>query len=207
MSVIEKLASSLGRKDEVPNQELAAEIVANADVEAILELVEHLTHKKKYIQNDCIKVLYEVGEQAPKLIAPYYQNFLSLLSHKNNRLQWGAMTALVTISRVKPEEIYLHLPQIIQAADKGSVITRDHAVNILIQLVKHPQYEKDVMDLLFEQLHKCPVNQFPMYAERTMPIITKIHQKEYVRILNIRFSEMPKESMKKRLEKIINKIR
>jgi hypothetical protein len=89
MSVTQKLATSLGRRDEVPNQELARDVAAREDKAAIKELVENLSHKSKDIQNDCIKVLYEVGYEKPKLIAPYLKDFLALLGSKNNRLQWA----------------------------------------------------------------------------------------------------------------------
>ena len=46
------------------------------------------------MQNDCIKV-YEVSEISAALIADYANNFIALLDHKNNRLQWGAMTVIM----------------------------------------------------------------------------------------------------------------
>ena len=44
--IIEKLASSLGRKDDVPNQELAKEIASKNDKTAINELLEILKENK-----------------------------------------------------------------------------------------------------------------------------------------------------------------
>src|SRR5882757_2347250 len=121
MSVIEKLAVSLGRRDEVPNQELARHVAAREDKAAVKELVENLAHKNKDIQNDCIKVLYEIGAVKPKLISPYLKEFLKLLDSKNNRLQWGAMTALGCFVKEKPAEIFAALGKILDAADRGSV--------------------------------------------------------------------------------------
>ena len=206
MSVLGKLSSVLGHRDEVPNQELAAEIAANNDAAAIEELILNLNHKEKAIQNDCIKVLYEVGGHKPSLIATYLDDFLGLLSHKNNRLQWGGMIALGLIASINPKGIYSHLSEIMIAADKGSVITRDHAVNILLQLAKHTEYEKTSVDLLFEQLSKCPVNQFPMYAERILPVMNGENKEAFRNIINLRFDEMHKASMKKRLEKVMKKL-
>ncbi len=57
MSVLEKLATALGRRDEVPNQELARDIVRERNAAAVQELVENLANKNKGIQNDCIKTL------------------------------------------------------------------------------------------------------------------------------------------------------
>ena len=49
-SVLPKLASQLERRDEVPNQELAAEILAENNKAAIKELVQNLSNKKRYIK-------------------------------------------------------------------------------------------------------------------------------------------------------------
>ena len=103
MSVINKLASSLNRRDEVPNQALAKEIADDNNKKAVQELIDNLSNKSKDIQSDCIKVLYEIGERKPSLIAGFAKNFIELLDNKNNRLQWGAMTAINTIALVNPK--------------------------------------------------------------------------------------------------------
>ena len=69
MSIITSLASSLGRRDEVPNQELARALAAKKDKAGIREIAENLWNKDKNIQADCIKVLYEIGYIEPKLVA------------------------------------------------------------------------------------------------------------------------------------------
>lgn len=69
MTVIDKLASSLNRRDEAPNQELAKRITDKNDRKAVQELVANLGTKSKAIQSDCIKVLYEIGERKPEFIA------------------------------------------------------------------------------------------------------------------------------------------
>ena len=177
MNVIDKLASSLNRRDEIPNQELAKQVAAKKDKKAVEELVENLNNKSKDIQNDCIKVLYEIGEINPALIVDYADNFIALLDHKNNRLQWGAMTAINTITLEKPKQVHDALSKIIDAANKGSVITKDYAVNILIRLCSVKQYAEEAFQLLIEQLSNSPDNQLPMYAERAIPIINNNNKK------------------------------
>src|SRR3989442_11715039 len=106
MGVIDKLATSLNRRDEAPNQELAESISDHADKIAVKELVDNLSSRNKNIQSDCIKVLYEIGEHKPTLISNHVKEFLALLESKNSRLVWGAMTALDTITLEDPETIY-----------------------------------------------------------------------------------------------------
>ncbi len=206
MSIIEKLASSLNRRDELPNQELAKEIVLSKNKKAIKELVENLSNKKA-IQNDCIKVLYEIGEQEPKLIADYIKEFVEQLNSKNNRLQWGAMIALSTITNELPKEIYTILPTILEVADKGSVITKDHAINILIKLCAIKDYSDGAFALLIEQLLKSPTNQLPMYTERATPIVNEKNKALFVKTLTTRLGDIEKETKRKCIEKVIQKFK
>jgi hypothetical protein len=206
MSVITKLASSLHRRDEKPNVELAKQVAAGNDRKAIKELVENLGNKDKNIQSDCIKVLYEVGELKPVLLAGYAVDFIALLDHKNNRLQWGAMTALDAITLENPNVLYAALAKIVKMADTGSVITRDHAVSILIKLCSYKEFVADAFPLLIEQLKKCPTNQLPMYAENAIPVITSNIKALFVKTLVSRLDDIEKETKRKRVEKVIRKI-
>jgi hypothetical protein len=112
MSVIDKLACSLGRRDEVPNQELARDLAAKKDKKGIREIAENLWNKDKNIQADCIKVLYEVGYVEPKLIADYAEDFVKLLKSRNDRLVWGGMTALAEVAKANPEAVFKNLDAI-----------------------------------------------------------------------------------------------
>jgi hypothetical protein len=206
MKILTRLASVLHRRDEEPNVELARTIVDEGDTEAVQELVDNLHHKDKNIQSDCIKVLYEIGTLEPSLIEKNVQKFLDLLEHKNNRLVWGAMTALDAITLVNPQAIYSALPTILVAADKGSVITKDHTVSILIKLCSFDTYSELVFSLLIEQLKNCPTNQLPMYAENAIPIIHDHNKASFIETLLSRLIEIEKDSKRKRVEKVIKKV-
>ncbi len=206
MTVIQKIASSLNRRDEEPNQALAEEIVKNKDREAIKELVDHLTGSSRDIQNDCIKVLYEAGKKEPELIAPYIPVFTSLLKNKNNRLQWGAMTALAAIVPGQPNAVAAVLPGIIEAANSGSVITKDNCVKILIGLCAFKKHLENAFALLIAQLENSPSNQLPMYAEQAMPIVTAGNKALFIKTLTARLKDIEKETKRTRVEKVIRKL-
>ena len=206
MSVISKLASSLNRKDEVPNQELAQQIIKSNNKKAIKELVVNLSNRDTKIQSDCIKVLYEIGEHEASLIAEYDEEFLALLENKNNRLVWGAMTALDCIASINPEAIYKNLGKILIAADKGSVITKDHGVNILIKLAANKNFTNKALTLLLDQLKTCATNQLPMYAENATTVITDKYKKDFIKVLTSRLDDIEKESKQKRVQKVIKKL-
>lgn len=207
MGVIDKLASSLGRNDEVPNQELAATIAARKDKAAVKELVELLSSKDKHIQNDCIKVLYEIGTALPELVAPYAGDFINLLHSKNNRLVWGAMTALSSITNEVPGLVYDRIGIISEASDKGSVIAKDNFMNILIKLAVIKKYREYVWPMIMEQLWQSATNQLPMYTERVLPVADKEWKQDFETILSARINDMEKDSQKKRIEKVLKKLK
>ena len=197
MSVLDKLATSLNRNDEMPNQELARQIVQENDKEAIKELISNLNNPDKNIQSDCIKVLYEIGERKPSLIAQYADDFIALLNKNNNRLIWGAMTALDALTIEDPKTVYFGLSKIIDATNKGSVITKDHAVSILIKLCSVKEYSDKAFALLIDQLENCPTNQLPMYSENASKIINNKSKAEvFIRTLSSRLDQVEKESKK-----------
>jgi hypothetical protein len=65
MSVLHRIAYYQNRRDEVPNQELARDLAARNDRAGIREIAKNLWNQDAAVQNDCIKVLYEIGAIQP----------------------------------------------------------------------------------------------------------------------------------------------
>jgi hypothetical protein len=207
MNAIDLLATTLNRRDDQPNQDLADSIIQNKRTDWVEELIVLLHHKDTNIQSDSIKVLYEIGERgAAEMIAPYCKEFGEILTSKNNRLIWGAMTALYTVASVNPEGVFELLPAIMPAIDKGSVITIDHGVGILAKLSAISGYTEITFPLLMEQLRKCPSKQLPMYAEKSLCAVHPENRKEFIDLLLSRLPEMDKESQKTRIKKVIKAV-
>ncbi|MCB9261034.1 MAG: hypothetical protein H6607_01495 [Flavobacteriales bacterium] len=204
MSIIPLLATSLNRRDEEPNIQLAIKIVSENNAMAIIELVENLGQKNKNIRHDCIKTLYEAAYRKPEMVADYWNNFLPLLDHKDNRMQWGAMTALAAIVEQNTDAALKSLPVLAKAADAGSVITKDGYVAILVILIKAGKQE--VFEMLNEQLLKSATNQLPKYAEMACAVIDDKDKAKLRETLLKRRPDMTVESKLKRLDKVIKKI-
>jgi len=207
MSVINKLATSLGRRDEVPNVELAKEIVASGSNKAITELVDNLKNKDKNIQADCLKALYETGYLKPELIASYAPEFIALLDNKSNRIVWGAMIAIDTITPENPKAVFGALAKIIAKSDAGTVITKDHAVDILVKLCGVKEYMNTCFPLLNEQILRSPVNQLPTYAEKAATIVNDKYKPVLLKTLEVRLEDVSQDTKRKRLEKVIKKLK
>lgn len=206
MSVLDQLAGALGRRDEKPNEELAAAIAARRDIAAINKLVEALGSSPRGVQSNAIKVLYEVGARNPGLITPHLESFCQVLTSSNNRLVWGAMTALDYLTASEPKALLRRLPEILRAAEKASVIAKDRAVSILCNL-STAGYSEKAAPALLKMLQVAAVNQLPMYAEMAARALPSTYIEALRRVLVGRLVEVAQESKRRRLGKVLRGLR
>ncbi len=206
MSVIGLLSSSLGKSDNDTNIALAKNIATSEDRSAIIELVDNLQNNDKKIQSDCIKTLYETAYLKPALIADYYSVFCDLLLSKNNRLVWGGMIALATITEIKHRQVFESLSLIAETVKKGSVITIDCGVEIYSKLNMHNEYRDVVEPLLIDELWRCPIKQLPQYIEKSLVSINRQNKEIYQDIINKRIIECERDAQSKRLNKALKLI-
>lgn len=206
MNVIKKLSSATGKRSKEANKAFAKEIADNNNRKSIKELIELLDNKDRNIQSDSIEVLYETGYIKPDLIADYYKTFLELIENKNNRLVWGAMIALSSISIIIPELIYKELHKIVTVVNKGSVITKDAGVALYANLATVENQKQKVFPILLKELATCPSKQLPQYAEKSLIAIDEKNKKEFITLINSRISDLEKESQIKRINKVLSDV-
>jgi len=203
MSVLNQLACALGRRDEVPNQELARRLADARDMDAIREIAENLSNQNRAIQADCVKVLYEIGYLAPDLVAPYALDFLKLLKSRNNRLVWGGMIALSTVGALAAEGLYPHWEELRKAMQSGSVITRDAGVLALAGIASvRPEYNAAIFPFLLEHLRTCRPKDVPQHSEKTLLAVDGSNQALFIGILEKRLEDL-QGTQNKRVRKVI----
>ena len=191
MSILNRLAHSLGRRDEVPNQELARDLAAKKNKAGIKEIAENLWNKDKNIQADCIKVLYEVGVIEPVLIADYVEDFVKLLRSKNNRLAWGGMTALAEVAKANPEAVFKNLDAIKKAKETGSVITVDNAISTLAYTAAaNRKYSEAIFPYLLDHLSNCRPKEVPQHSEKTLPAVNAANKADFIKVLEKRMEDL-----------------
>ncbi len=191
MSVLNRLAHSLGRRDEVPNQELARDLATKKDKMGIHEIAENLWNKDKNIQADCIKVLYEVGAIEPKLITDYADDFVKCLRNKNNRLAWGGMTALAEVAKANPDIVFKNLDAIKKAKETGSVITVDNAISTLAwTAAENKKYNEAIFPYLLKHLSSCRPKEVPQHAEKTLPAVNASNKADFIKVLEKRTEDL-----------------
>ena len=203
MSILNRLAHSLGRRDEVPNQELARDLAAKKDKSGIREIAENLWNKDKNIQADCIKVLYEVGAIDPKLIADYTEDFVKCLRSKNNRLAWGGMTALAEVAKADPDSVFKNLDAIKKAKETGSVITVDNAISTLaFTAAANKNYNVAIFPYLLKHLSSCRPKEVPQHSEKTLPAVNAANKADFIKVLEKRMEDLSGSGLS-RVKKVI----
>lgn len=191
MSALERIAHFKGRRDEVPNQELARALAAKKDRAGIGEIAANLANPDKNIQADCIKVLYEVGYIAPALIADYAEDFLKLLHSRNNRLVWGGMIALGTVAGLRADVVFAHRAEIQKAMDDGSVITMDNGVVTLARAAAQSEkYNKAIFPYLLNHLKTCRPKEVAQHAEKTLPAVTAANRSQFAAVVTKRMKDL-----------------
>lgn len=203
MSVLNRIARLRNRRDEVPNQELARDLAAKTNKAGIREIADNLWSKDRHVQADCIKVLYEVGAIEPKLIAAYAGDFVKLLNSRNNRLVWGAMTALAETARADPRVVFKHLDEIKKAKETGSVITVDNAISALAFTASADEkYSQTIFPYLLKHLSGCRPKEVAQHSERTLPAVNAENKKDFIKVLERRTEDLNGSALA-RVKKVI----
>jgi hypothetical protein len=184
MSVLQKISFYQRQRSELPNQELARELAQTRNQADIQEIADNLWNREPNVRSDCLKVLYELGYLEPALIAGYADDFLRLLTDRNNRLVWGAMIALSTIASLQAERLFPYVGTIQKIMAQGTVITNDAGMKTLCRLAAHKdQYRRQLLPFLFERLTFARPVDAPRYAEFILHCITPAEKTEFTAIL------------------------
>ena len=206
MSVLNKIAYFQGRRDEGPNQELARELAETNDGAGIQEIADNLWHKNQTVQNNCLKVLYEIGYLQPSLIAGYTDDFFRLLQSKNNRLIWGSIIALSTLAELKAEEIYGRYEEIKAVMARGSVITVDSGIAVLATIAStRDEYRNEILPYLLKHLETCRPKDVPQHSEKIAKAVDAANKQMFINVLEQRMVGM-KESRATRVRRVIKQM-
>ena len=207
-NLIDRFSSTQGRRDQGPNRSFAKELAISRDGTSVKKIADLLAAGQgRKLENDMLLCLASLSELAPDLLKPHAGLLIGFLNSKNNRAIWGAMIALSNIAPIIRPLLYKNLPLILDAMDKGTVVTRDHGFVILLHLYEDINYQDDAFGLISEQLNSAPDNQLGQYAEKFIKIASTMHIATALEILENRSRELEKPSHKKRIASIIKKVR
>lgn len=190
-NVIDRIASRLGRRDEGPNIALAHDLTERGDAAGVAEIAAHLWARDPATRSDCIKVLYEVGERNPELIAPHAEAFVRLLSDKQTRMVWGGMSALAAIAPVAGDALFPHVGEIRAAMARGSVIALDAGVKTLARIATgSSERTAALLPVLVAHLASCRAKEIPQHAESSLVAVTPENRAAFLAVLERRLPEL-----------------
>jgi hypothetical protein len=112
------------------------------------------------------------------------------------------MIALGTVVAVKPKELYHHLSKLIDTAEKGSVITKDNLMQILINPCKTKDYQKMPFCYLMSNCSKVYPISCRCMQNVFLPVLTEKQKPVFLKTLSLRINDLEKETKRKRVEKI-----
>jgi len=206
MSVLDRLASAQGRRDEAPNIALARALAASDDVAGIASLAEALSAAPRPLRHDAIKALYELGALRPDLLRPHAEAFLALLDGRDNRMLWGALAALDALAVADPAPIAARLPEILAAAARGSVIAKDKAVSMLATLAALPGVAPQAWEALLAMVRDAAVNQAAMYAEAALRAAPANDPAALAAVVAMRRDAIAQPAKRARLDKVLRQL-
>lgn len=156
MNWIDKIAFHRNIRNETPNKELAEELATTENKAGIREIAHHLYDKNKSVASDCLAVLYTIGYSKPELIQEFADDFLKLLSSKNNRMVWGSMIALSTLAPLKPDHLFTKMELLLKSMREGTLITEVWGIKTLTSIARcNPSYKKKLLPVLIDYLEQC----------------------------------------------------
>ncbi|WP_445491406.1 HEAT repeat domain-containing protein [Niallia sp. 03133] len=153
MTILMKLSSQIGEKTEEGNRKAAQECLENPSLLTIIG--EGLASKNAALAGDCAEVLTMTAEKQPKLLLPFSDLLIELLSHKKTKVRWEAMHAIALIAGYIPSKITPLLPKLqdLIHTDKSTIV-RDYAIETLCNYAKAGEMEgQEAFLYLKESLH------------------------------------------------------
>jgi hypothetical protein len=175
---------------------------AGAD-DLVVAAAAGLGSRDKRTRSGCVKLLYEIGFRRPEFVAGLAETFVALLGDPDNRMVWGAMSALQAIAASRPDFLFERRAAILEAVRRGSVITRDRGISALgMVAASKPSRRAALFPELLGLLEECRPGDLPKYAESLKPAVGRAEAGELRRVVERRLPELD-PAPRKRAEKLL----
>ncbi len=206
LAIEKRLASSLKRRDQQPNielaQELDKELSENPQSSPVTTLIEIAGTGKKAAQYDAIKTIYELGRINPSHITPFTEQIIALAQTNDSRVIWGVLQVLNILCDFEPVLLMSNLNLLLAATDRSSVIASDNMMAILAKLNAHEDFSPTITPILLQRLAHSAPNQFPTYAELASVTVPDNNKDQLLKIIDQRLNAIASKPKRSRLFKL-----
>ncbi len=193
-----RLAVSLQRTDDVPNLEVAAEIVQCDDADALRILVAVIERHDDQHAPDASRVIFEVGTRAPELLQPLADRLIAMCEDSQKGMLPYTMYALSPLAHLHAETLWdmrdLFWSSLADLTVPASM-AQAGAVRVLSALcAAGPDYARTLAGGLVDLLGKCMPKDVAFFAESVLPALGTAHSHRAKPVLDRRMKElMPAE--------------
>jgi len=192
--VLSRLAISVGRYDEMPNLELAADIVFADDTDAVSVLISVIERHDDLHASDASRVVAEVGTRAPDLLLAHSDRLLEMIDARRNEMLPYVMLALSPVASRYAEQLWTSrdmfwatLADLSQPAD----LAQGGAVKLLAAIcAASPDYARTLAGGLVDLLGKCMPKDVAFFAESVLPALGGAHSHRAKPVLDRRLKEL-----------------
>jgi hypothetical protein len=192
--LLARLAISVGRSDEMPNLELAADIVFADDAEAVSVLIAVIERHDDLHAPDAARVVAEVGTRAPELVLGHAERLIEMIDVTRREMLPFTMLALSPVASKHAEALWpsrdlfwQSLADLTQPAELAPA----GAVRLLAALcAAGPDYARTLAGGLVDLLGKCMPRDVAFFAESVLPALGAAHSHRAKPVLDRRLKEL-----------------
>lgn len=192
--LLSRLAVSMQRTDDMPNLELAADIVIDDDAEAVSLLIAVLERHDLEHAPDAARVLCEVGLRSPELLMQHVERLLSLCDESQQDVLPYTMYAISPVAHRHAETLWemrdlfwAALADLTQPTDMAQA----GAVRLLSALcAAGADYARTLAGGLVDLLGKCLPKDVAFFAESVLPALGTAHSHRAKPVLDRRMKEL-----------------
>jgi hypothetical protein len=192
--LLSRLAVSMQRTDEMPNLELAAELVITEDTEAVKLLIAVLERHDLEHAPDAARVLCEVGTRAPEMLLKHVDKLLALCDESQREVLPYTMYAISPVAHRHAETLWdmrdlfwSALADLTQPTDMAQA----GAVRLLSSLcAAGADYARTLAGGLVDLLGKCMPKDVAFFAESVLPALGTAHSHRAKPVLDRRMKEL-----------------
>lgn len=192
--LLNRLAVSMQRLDDMPNLELAAEIVQTDDEESLRILVSVLERHDDHHAPDASRVIFEVGTRAPQLLQQHAERLLAMCEDSQKEMLPYTMYALSPVAHLHAETLWdmrdLFWSALTDLTLPAS-LAQAGAVRLLSALcAAGPDYARTLAGGLVDLLGKCMPKDVAFFAESVLPALGTAHSHRAKPVLDRRMKEL-----------------
>jgi hypothetical protein len=191
---LSRLAISVGRSDEMPNLELAADIVFADDADAVSILIAVIERHDDVHAPDAARVVAEVGTRAPELVLGHAERLIEMIDATRREMLPFTMLALSPVASKHAEALWSSRDLFWQAlADltQPAELAQAGAVRLLASLcAAGPDYARTLAGGLVDLLGKCMPRDVAFFAESVLPALGAAHSHRAKPVLDRRLKEL-----------------